>query len=134
MSAIFGVYLVLILGTPVSTPVPSPQIYSLPPPQSMTTTLNGWQFTVTETEAEISIGVAANLTYAGNVNLTYAFGAPLVMIQIQAQNGTTVWSEVTAELLRLQMVTHGETFSDTDQAPTTQLQLGQGNASWSILK
>ena len=32
----------------------------------MTATAGGWQFTVTETQAEIAIGVAANLTYIGN--------------------------------------------------------------------
>ena len=91
----------------------------------MTATAGGWQFTVTETQAEIAIGVAANLTYIGNNNATYAFGVPLVMTEIQASNGTIVWSEITTELLRLQNVSRGETFSDSEQVPTAELQLGQ---------
>ena len=56
---------------------------------------------------EISIDVTANLNYTGNVNSTYAFGAPFVIIQIQAHNGTIIRSEVTTELLSLQTMTHG---------------------------
>jgi hypothetical protein len=118
IGAIFASYVAL-------TPAASTPIYSMPPPNSHTSTSDGWQFNATISHAEMGLGVSGNLTYVGTSNATYDFGVPLILCEIQAQNGTIVWGEITTMLLRQQTVAPGQTFSDSTQVPTSQLVLGQ---------
>lgn len=117
VGAIFGSYVAL-------TP-PSTHIYSLPPPNSHTSINDGWKFTAVFTPYEMGIGVSGNLTYVATGNATYDFGDPLILCDIQAQNGTIVWGEITTMLLMQKTVSPGQTFSDATQVPTSQLVLGQ---------
>lgn len=117
IGVIFASYVAL---TPQST-----TIYSMPPPNTGVVSGDGWRFTALISQYETGINVSANMTYVGSSNATYYFGAPLILCQIEAQNGTIVWSEVTTMLLRIQPVTPGQTFSDSAQVPTSQLVLGQ---------
>ncbi len=117
--AIFGTYLAL---TPASTQNNATMMVA---PIQAVATGGEWQFFVAETQGHGSINVVANLTYLGDSNATYTFGAPVVLAQIEEANGTVIWSEVTTELLRLQVVTPGYNETDTTQVPTTELALGQ---------
>jgi hypothetical protein len=117
VTTLFASYVAL---TPTST-----TIYSMPPPNTVTSASGQWKFTAMTSQGEMVLGVSANLTFTGRTNATYDFGDPLILCEVQASNGTLVWAEITTELLRMETVTPGQLFSDDTQVPTSQLILGQ---------
>ncbi len=101
-------------------------IWSMPPPKTASTTYNGtWSFLATVSQGETSLQVNANLTYIGASNATFIFGDPTSLARVVAQNGTVVWQEISTDLLYLQNVTTGQSFSSEILVPTSNLQLGQ---------